>query len=128
MRKDLCGPICVREVLSRAGIDADVDELAELAGVDSSGTSLEGLARAAEAKGFRAGLLWLDDPLDLAVLLRELDLPVIAHVFSSHFVLVESIGEEKVLLYDPSFHKVECSLERFRSIWRGVAMAFYREG
>jgi len=126
MRRNLCGPICIQEVLKRAGVDAGVDELARLAGTDTEGTSLEGLARAAQTKGLKAQSLRIDTLEELKFILDELELPVIAHVFDSHYVLVESIGEDTVLLSDPNFHRVESSRSRFEAIWNGVALAFYR--
>ncbi len=49
-----CGPRCLKKALKYYGIEADLDELAKLAGEEKQETSLAGLARAARHHGFRA--------------------------------------------------------------------------
>ena len=46
-----CGPQALRVICRTFGLDISIDELADLAGMDETGTTMGGLFKAAERKG-----------------------------------------------------------------------------
>ncbi|MDW8367135.1 MAG: cysteine peptidase family C39 domain-containing protein, partial [Abditibacteriales bacterium] len=55
-----CGPAALLALCQRLGVKATKEELARLAGTDATGTTMAGLAQAAQAKGLTTEGLWVD--------------------------------------------------------------------
>lgn len=120
----LCGPACLAELLRRRGETADVHGLATEMGTGERGTTLAGLADAAQKHGFR--------PQGLALTqkgLGEQRLPVIALVTPGHYVLVESVSAQSVTVWDPDARGLGRGGPRVYPVaewsraWRGTALA-----
>ena len=92
-----CGPRALLIVCRRLGVVATVEELRRLAGTTGSGTTLEGLARAAQAKGLRAEGIHVDRDA-----LANLNTPAIAWVDGDHFLAVLSVDGDQATLHDPN--------------------------
>jgi ABC-type bacteriocin/lantibiotic exporter with double-glycine peptidase domain len=54
--------------------------------------------------------------------LTKLGLPAIAHINDNHFVVVESIEAESVLLIDPSVGRLRYRASAFEEKWNGIAL------
>ncbi len=54
--------------------------------------------------------------------LTKLGLPAIAHINDNHFVVVESVGGESVVLIDPSVGRVRYQASAFEEKWNGIAL------
>ena len=82
----MCGPNCLLIVCKGLGKEADLGELKQLSDFDqSSGTTLLGLKKAAEAEGLHA----VGEKIS-AEELSKLTCPAIAHLWGDHFVEVEA--------------------------------------
>ncbi|MCS6862729.1 MAG: cysteine peptidase family C39 domain-containing protein [Abditibacteriales bacterium] len=78
-----CGPAALLALCQRLGVKATKEELARLAGTDATGTTMAGLAQAAQAKGLTTEGLWVD-----AVALQRTRLPALAWASGYHWVAV----------------------------------------
>jgi hypothetical protein len=84
--KAMCGPECLARVCEHYGIEAAPQELARLAGTTAEGTTMLGLAQAAETKGLQAkGMLlgWQE--------LRDLPKPSIIWTPARHYLVLEGV-------------------------------------
>ena len=91
--QQVCGPVALRKLLAARGVEAGVDELAQLAGTDASGTSMAGLIKAADAKGVKLAGVQVTRG-------SEMDPPFIAYVHGNHFVFVGDKGDKGYLVED----------------------------
>jgi len=104
------------------GIKTTEAELSVLASTTKRGSSMLGLAKAAKAKGLRTCGLFLtfDD-------LIKINKPVIAFINNSHFVVINKIKKDKILIIDPSVGKVLLEKKIFMKIWKRICIGI-REG
>jgi RHS repeat-associated protein len=111
----VCGPVALRKLLLAKGVESTVDELSLLAGTDSTGTSMYGLVQAAKAKG--VDLTGVSVP-DLTVLKT----PFIAYVNGNHFILVNEVREDSVLIADTTRADRAMPAAEFMNAWDGKAL------
>jgi HlyB family type I secretion system ABC transporter len=112
-----CGAACLVMLGRYWGKDFSVNRLRELANVDRSGSSLRGLAMAAESIGF--------SPRPVKASLQQLaqqDLPAIAHWEGKHYVVVYEITKKNVIVGDPAIGQRHLSHAQFKAGWTGYAM------
>jgi ATP-binding cassette, subfamily B, bacterial HlyB/CyaB len=112
-----CGAACLAMLCAYWGNAIPVHILREQANVGRSGTSLKGLATAAEKVGFharpvRANLLRMAEHHD----------PWIAHWDATHFVVVYQIKGDRVTLADPALGRRVISRQAFQEHWTGYAL------
>jgi ATP-binding cassette subfamily B protein len=112
-----CGPACLAMVTAYHGHEMRRSRLLELVGVSRDGCSLLGLAEAAESLGFlvRGVEARFSD-------LATVALPAIAHVGTTHFVVIFEASAEDVLLGDPAAGIVRVPRESFEQIWAGTLL------
>jgi len=114
-----CGPRCLLYVCKELGVDTSFKELATLSGLTKKGTTMLGLYQAAQKKGLEpVGMrMSIDD-------LRKAKLPTIAHTRDTHFLVVESLTENSVDLFDPAGKHDVVSIQQFNEIWDGNVLLF----
>jgi ABC-type bacteriocin/lantibiotic exporter with double-glycine peptidase domain len=88
-----------------------------MAGTSASGTTFDGLSRAAHRLGFPNTLQRLD-----TAGLNRLATPLIAWVDGGHFVTVVPHSSDSVLVLDPQAGPYRIALARFRRFWSGEAL------
>jgi ABC-type bacteriocin/lantibiotic exporter with double-glycine peptidase domain len=54
--------------------------------------------------------------------LAQLPLPAVAHINDNHFVVVETIDRESVVLIDPSIGRLKYRASAFEEKWNGIAL------
>src|SRR5207253_213202 len=81
-----CGPLALQAVCQKLGIKSDLRSLRATAGTNESGTTLEGLAKAARSLGLRAEGLQVD-----ATALHELHNPAVLWFDGNHFIAILNI-------------------------------------
>jgi hypothetical protein len=116
----LCGPQCLAFAAAWLGTEAEVTELARLAGTDpQTGTSLAGLGRAAAHVGLEARpyRLRLKD-------LRHLTsrTPAIARVDAAHFYVVWAEPDGRLRVVEPPEGSWRSSLHAFGRRFDGAAL------
>ena len=100
-----------------------INRLRDLANVDRNGSSLNGLANAAEGIGFTARMVTAS--LDK---LAEQNLPAIAHWEGKHYIVVYKITANKVLIADPAIGQLTLSHEQFNQGWTGYTLLLQPTG
>lgn len=116
-----CGPACLVTVASRWNKVASVDQVARWAGTTSAGTSLLGMQTAARQLG-----------LDVQVVKGDLETlknpptPFIAHLKSSHYVVVLKAGKGPVEVFDPLHGKATWPRSKFGELWSGYTLFVQR--
>jgi ATP-binding cassette, subfamily B, bacterial HlyB/CyaB len=112
-----CGAACLAMLCAYWGNPIPVHILREQANVGRSGTSLKGLATAAEKIGFHAR------PVRANLLrMAEHDAPWIAHWEATHFVVVYQIKGDRVTLADPALGQRVITRRAFQEHWTGYAL------
>jgi YD repeat-containing protein len=118
-----CGPVALKAVLDHYGISADVQELSRLAGLNEKGTSLAGLANAAQEKGLIAKGIKIN-PQDISQI--ALSLPAVVQLNYSqtnHFVALQNISQKGIEFSDSGNTK-QMSLSEFNQRFTGYALLF----
>lgn len=92
-----CGPRALLIVCEKLGVGANLDELRRLAGTTGTGTTMEGLAKAARANGLVAEGVQMN-----RAALSALDRPAIAWVGGDHYVAVLGVHDGKAEARDPN--------------------------
>ena len=114
-----CGPTCLRMVTKFYGRNVSIDHLRQRAGTAKIGTSLSGMAEAAEELGMHA----LAAKVDFHTLSEDLYLPLVVHWRQAHFIVVYKITKKTVLVGDPSHGLIKYSIKEFLEGWHGSAAA-----
>ena len=110
----LCGPRALLILCRMYGIDAELEELAQLAKVNEEGTNMFNLLKAAQAKGFST----VGRILKYTELLA-LKKPVIAFVNNNHFSVLEAIDKHTARISDEMTNPLVISREEVSEMWQG---------
>ncbi|MCC5613178.1 peptidase domain-containing ABC transporter, partial [Nostoc sp. CHAB 5834] len=108
-----CGPTCLRMISKFHGKSLDAAYLREIANLARDGTTMGGLADAAERIGFST--LALNAQYD--TLSEQIPLPCIAHWRQRHFVVVYEATSTKVVVADPGHGLLTHTKEEFLKGW-----------
>jgi len=122
--QSLCAPECLAELLRRQGKTVDVHALANEMHTSDQGTSLQDFATIAQKHGWKAQGLQLT-PKGLAAQ----KLPAIALVTPGHFVLVEKVEAQSIILWNPDAQGTgkpalqQVPLAQWQKQWQGITLA-----
>lgn len=123
-----CGPICLKMISQFYGKNTSIAELETLTRMDDDGTSLLNLTAAADSIGFES--LAVQISFDELI---EAPLPTIVFWEKNNFIVVYKISIDAVFVADPSFGKIEYSINQFcrgwvdsenRSLSNGITILF----
>lgn len=116
-----CGAAALATVARHHGLKLGLQTLRDLAGTDRVGTTLLGLARAAEKMGFTAQAV--KGPYEA---LGTAPLPAIAHVVTpaghGHFVVVYRVDQRTVTVADPARGVEKLPADQFAAQWTGYLL------
>jgi len=119
----LCGPTSLLALCQALGTKTDLEELKELTGFDKkAGTTMNGLMRAAEAKGLHAVGMKIS-----AQELAKSKVPAIAHQWGNHFVVVEGGDPGTVKMTDPPNGPRIVPLDEFKKSYSGFALLIAKD-
>ena len=126
--RSFCGPKCLAELLKRNGKPADVKELADECKTSLAGTTLASLAKVAGKHGLQVKGVSLTQRG-----LAEQKLPLVAFVSPGHYVIVDSVTPQQVVIWDPGMDYSQPSqktyaLADWSKIWAGTAMTVQPSG
>ncbi len=110
-----CGPTCLHIIAKHYGRSISLEKLRSLSDTTRSGSSLQGIADAAEKIGFRS----LGVKIDFEALSEQAPLPCIVFWRQSHFVVVYKIKKGTVYVSDPAHGLLEYSKQEFLANWIG---------
>lgn len=108
-----CGPTCLRMIAKFYGKNLSGEFLRETANLSREGTSLGGLADAAENIGMSSLAL----SIDYQTLKNDLPLPCIAHWRQRHYVVVYGFKRNIIQVADPAFGLIEYTEQEFVKGW-----------
>lgn len=126
-----CGAACLAMIAGHYGYFQSLNAYRELTNTDQDGTSAYEIINAASSIGLAGEALSgnIDELLD-SLNKDEFSTPFIAHIVTednySHFVVIASINERKVQIYDPAKGKVNEPLEIFAEKWTGNIITFIK--
>lgn len=112
-----CGPAALATVMQNYfGINITQDQLATLAGTDKNGTTMHGLAQAAQIEGLFAYGMSL--PAD------QLESGNIVHltIGEGHYSVITNITNKTVYLADPSIGNINMTMNDFKATYSGDAL------
>ncbi|MBP6409772.1 MAG: peptidase domain-containing ABC transporter [Pseudarcicella sp.] len=108
-----CGPTCLRMITKHYGKNLSGEYIREITSLSRGGTTLGGLADAAEAIGMSSLAL----NIDFETLKNDLPLPCIAHWRQRHYVVVYGFKKDKVQIADPAFGLIDYTEIEFKKGW-----------
>jgi HlyB family type I secretion system ABC transporter len=112
-----CGAACLAMVARYWGKKFSINRLRDLAKVDRNGSSLKGLAAAAESVGFTTR------PIKISLdRLATQPLPAIVHWEGKHYIVVYAIDRTQVIVADPAIGQRTLSHAEFQQGWAGYAL------
>lgn len=111
-----CGPTCLRIIAKHYGRSISLQKLRSLSDTTRTGSSLQGIADAAEKIGFRT----LGVKIDFEALSDQAPLPCIVFWRQSHFVVVYKIKKGTIYVSDPAHGLLEYSKQEFLANWIGT--------
>ncbi len=109
-----CGPSCLKIIAKHYGKAIDIHELRELAETTRTGSTLQGLANAAETIGLRTL------PAKIGYTrLSEVPLPCILHWNKNHFVVLYELKGNTCYVSDPAYGLITYEKKEFIGHWIG---------
>lgn len=118
-----CGVCTLYNIIKYYGGSIDINKLRELTKTDSNGTNIYNMVNAANNLGLisKAYKCELND-------LCSLKLPIIAHLqFENnyyHFVIIDKIIDDKLIIFDPIRGNLKYSMEDFSKEWTNIIITF----
>lgn len=117
-----CGLACLAMVASHFGSDLGIGDLRRQFIVSAKGVTLSGLIKYAN------GLDLLARPLKLELeALRDLELPAILHWNLDHFVVLERVTRNGLVILDPATGRRTVSVQEASNSFTGVVLAIERK-
>ncbi len=113
----LCGPYALMITAKAFGIDVSISSISHLAKTTDQGTSMKGLADAANQVGLKARGMKLSHHE-----LVKLKPPIIAHVNSNHYLVIEQILDDKLRVVEIDKPSYLMSFSEFEKIWDGYVL------
>jgi ABC-type bacteriocin/lantibiotic exporter with double-glycine peptidase domain len=119
-----CGAAALKMILIHFGIAADYDSLSRRLELNSRGTSMLQIKRAAESWGLLCQG-WRLAACDLA----DIPLPAILFLKRNHFVVLDACDREgRITIRDPARGRLQVSCRKLETLWRGETLVFADAG
>lgn len=124
-----CGAVCLQIILAYYGCYCSIEELRERCGISRDGSNAEKLIDAAqfyglEGEGYLAELPANQSMESNLLSLCDVPFPYIAFWEFNHFVVVEGIKNNQIMLNDPAMGRYNISYEEFSQKFTGVVLGF----
>lgn len=112
-----CGLVCLTMIAQYHGHDVDLNGLRQKFAISISGASLRGLMGIADELNFSSRAL----RADLGAL-DQVRLPAILHWDFNHFVVLNSVHLNRLIIHDPARGRMDVSLEEASKHFTGVLL------
>ncbi len=112
-----CGLTCLAMVAGFYGFDTDMANLRSRFSISSHGTNLKQLIEMSGKLHFstRALKLEIED-------LSQLQLPCVLHWDMNHFVVLNEVKRNKIIIHDPAIGERSLTIEEFKKSFTGIAL------
>ena len=110
-----CGPTCLKMIARHHGKTIALAKITALSETTRMGSTLAGVAEAAERLGFRT----LGVKIDFAKFSQEAPLPALLHWQGNHYVVVYRISATRVWVADPAHGLLQYTHADFITRWVG---------
>lgn len=107
-----CGSMCIAMISKYFGTNIDLDKFEIKLTSWEKGVSLFALKKFAQLNGFKCDAYKVDFNT-----LKNVDLPVIAHWYNKHFIVIYRFFTNNVLVGDPAIGFVEYKKNEFIKGW-----------
>ena len=120
-----CAATCLFNIIRYHGGNINLNKLNNMLNTNKEGTSIYDLVKVSNNIGLisSAYKCELND-------LCDLDFPIIAHVRVenkyNHFVIVDKIIDDEIIIYDPMSGYMKLELEEFEKYWNNIIITFER--
>ena len=114
-----CGLACATMILNYEGINISLNEIRDTFGVPRGGISLYHLIQVMTAYGIKCKAYEILDIYSL----RTISTPFICLWEKKHYVTVENIRKNKVLILDPAIGRRRISFDEFTQSFSGYILA-----
>jgi ATP-binding cassette subfamily B protein len=108
-----CGPTCLQMLAKYYGKTFAIAYLRQISNLGRDGSTLGGLADAAEKIGFST----LAVNVKFEELINDIPLPCIAHWRQRHYVVVYEASKKGITIADPGHGLITYSVDEFKSGW-----------
>jgi hypothetical protein len=116
-KKNTCGPAVLAYILSFLGRETLEKDLIDQVHLVDKGTSMLDLKKAVLRQGFDASGV----KENYAALMQEV-LPVIAYINDNHYVVVNDVQANELMLFDPAIGHISVPRRVFEKIWNGYLL------
>ncbi len=117
-----CAAACLATICMYYKKEITITKLRDILGTDIKGTTLLGLEEGAKRLGFDTKAI----KVDKKGFKSKYTLPAIAHIITndniSHFVVIDKIKKDKVIVLDPAEGKVIKDIDEFFQVFDGVLL------
>lgn len=119
-----CGPASLATVLNRLGVtNVTQDEIASLAGTDYTGTSMAGLAYAANLKGSNQNITATGMLITNVAQLQPNNIVLLSSVSGLyHYCVITGISSTTVFLADSEIGNINMTIGNFTSVYMGYVL------
>lgn len=116
-----CGLACMAMIASYHGHDVDLNGLRQRYALSLAGASLKSLMGIADQLGFSTRALKVEMSA-----LDKIHLPAIAHWDLNHFVVLKSVGRQRITIHDPAVGVRVFDRDEFSKHYTGVVLELAR--
>lgn len=116
-KSNTCGPAALAYLLSFYGQETTEADVMQHVNLQENGSSMLDLAGAANALGFDTQG-WRQN---YAALMKE-SLPVIAYINNNHYVVVNQVASNELILFDPAIGHASVPRWVFAKMWNGYVL------
>lgn len=121
-----CGVACLAMISYYYGLKYPLQKYRELSHTGKNGTSLQGIIDGAERLGFVSeALCGSFEELIESIKKCEIKLPCIAHYSIGHYVIIEKIKKDSIVIINPQNGRKRLSIEEFINSWSGYLINLF---
>lgn len=121
-----CGVCCLLNIIRYYKGNISIDKLREMTNTNENGTSIYNLVKASNKLGFKSKA-YKCDINDL----HNVKFPIIGYIKLNnfdHFVIINNIDIDKIVIFDPIRGKINYTFEEFSNCFQNIIITFDREG
>lgn len=123
-----CGAACLAMIAYYYGYKMPIQTAREITYSGKNGTTIFNLVEACEKIGLhcdaKEGSM---EELLQAISTKEIQLPLIVHLKTNHFVIIERITKDKIIIIDPDHGRIKVSKTAFENQWSGYVLSFEKK-